>query len=176
MSHPVLGFQKRLISSNTSSADPKENPSPYPISVAIRQISCQSGSASPGGATAGWKRVRLRSELIITPSDSVHRVAGSATSAYGRVSFSANTSCTTTSSQRCNASMTRDRLDTLAMGLVQMIQQALILPSAIWSNMSMVPVPTSLRRVPRGTSQVSSQKSRSASEITARWPGKPGPM
>ena len=44
-------------------------------------------------------------------------------------------------------------------------------PSAIWSNMSMVPVPTSLRSVPRGTSQVSSQKSRSASEITARWPG-----
>ncbi|CNJ29929.1 Uncharacterised protein [Mycobacterium tuberculosis] len=53
---------------------------------------CQSGSASPTGSMAFWNRVRLRSELTITPSDSVHSVAGSTASAYSLVSLCTNAS------------------------------------------------------------------------------------
>jgi hypothetical protein len=44
--------------------------------------------------------------------------------------------------------MTLARLATLATGLVQMIQQALIFPAAMSSNRAMVPFPVSVRRVP----------------------------
>ena len=72
--------------------------------------------------------------------------------------------------------MTVFRLATEATGLVQMIQQARISPSAMRRNMSMVPPPASVRMVPGGTPQMFSTKARSSSEITERWPGRPGPM
>lgn len=60
--------------------------------------------------------------------------------------------------------MTVLRLATDATGLVQMIQQALISPSAMRRNMSTVPVPAvSVRRVPGAMSQSSSTKARSSS-------------
>ncbi|PQM47905.1 hypothetical protein C1Y40_01883 [Mycobacterium talmoniae] len=92
----------------------------------MRAMICQSGSACPGGSTACWNRVRLRSELIITPSHSVHSAAGSSTSAYSLVSVSANASWAITSSAASRPSNTVFRLATVATGLVQMIQQALI--------------------------------------------------
>ncbi len=73
--------------------------------------------------------------------------------------------------------MTVRRLATEATGLVQMIQQALISPSAILRNISIVPLPTpSARRVPGGSSHSSSTNARSASTATDRCPGSPGPM
>ncbi len=73
--------------------------------------------------------------------------------------------------------MTVRRLATEATGLVQMIQQALISPSAMRRNMSTVPLPEpSARRVPGGTPHSSSVKARSSSDRADRWPGSPGPM
>ena len=117
---------------------------------AIRAMICQSGNAWPGALTAGWNSVRLRSELIITPSDSVHRAAGNNTSAYSLVSVSKNASWLITNSALSRPASTVFRLATEAMGLVQIIQHALIWPSAMRENMSIVPVPTSVRSDPRG--------------------------
>ncbi len=73
--------------------------------------------------------------------------------------------------------MTVRRLATEATGLVQMIQQALISPSAIFRNISTVPLPTpSARSVPGGSSHTSSAKARSSATSTDRCPGSPGPM
>lgn len=135
----------------------------------------QSGRAWPGGSAALRFRVRVRSELTVTPSASVHRAAGRAMSAYALVSVAANTSWVTTSSAASRPSMTRARLATEATGLVPMIQQALICPAAIFSNISTVPRPVSARSVPRGTFQRSSTKARSSASSADRWPGRPGP-
>ncbi len=134
------------------------------------------GQGLPGRVDDPWTRVRFRSELTMTPSDSAHSVAGSTTSAYALVSVSANTSWVTTSSAASRASMTVLRLATEATGLVQMIQQALTSPAAIRSNISTVPRPASVRSVPSGRFHSSSTKARSASTSTDRWPGSPGPM
>ncbi|MNC69097.1 hypothetical protein D3C75_1197540 [compost metagenome] len=72
--------------------------------------------------------------------------------------------------------MTFLRLGTVATGLVQMIQQALILPAIMLSNMEMVPPLASVRRVPWGISHSCSMKLRSASDTRERCPGRPGPM
>ena len=64
--------------------------------------------------------------------------------------------------------MTVLRLATVATGLVQMIQHALMSPAAIRENMSMVPPPMSVRSEPCGIPHLSSTNSRSASTITAR--------
>ncbi|CAM5598109.1 hypothetical protein SALBM311S_12419 [Streptomyces alboniger] len=73
--------------------------------------------------------------------------------------------------------MTVRRLATEVTGLVQMIQQALISPSAIFWNISTVPLPTpSPRKVPGGSPQTSSVNVRSSSTSTDRCPGSPGPM
>ncbi|MNW69708.1 hypothetical protein D3C74_487770 [compost metagenome] len=72
--------------------------------------------------------------------------------------------------------MTFLRLGTVATGLVQMIQQALILPAIMFSNMEMVPPLASARRAPWGISHSFSMKLRSASDTRERCPGRPGPM
>ena len=136
---------------------------------------CQSGSAWPGALTAGWNSVRLRSELTITPSDSLHRAAGTNTSAYSLVSVCKNASWPITSSALSRPPSTVFRFATEAMGFVQTIQHALIWPSAMREKISMVPVPTSVRSDPRGMPHWSSTKARSSAEATERWPGKPGP-
>lgn len=137
----------------------------------------QSGQASPGGSAACRASVRFRSELTMTPSVSPHSAAGSATSAYALVSVSANTSWVTTNSAVSSPSMTVRRFATEATGLVQMIQQALIAPSAMCRNMSIVPMPAaSVRSVPGAIPHSSSMKARSSSDCRARWPGRPGPM
>ena len=92
----------------------------------------------------------LRSELTITPSDSAHRAAGSNTSAYSLVSVSKKASWAITNSARSRPASTVFRLATEATGLVQMIQHALISPSAMRENMSTVPVPTSRAQRPAG--------------------------
>ncbi|MDQ0751984.1 hypothetical protein QF034_006215 [Streptomyces africanus] len=137
----------------------------------------QSAIASPGGSAAARVSVRLRSLLTKTPSASVHIAPGRTTSAYAFVSVSANTSCVTTNSAASRPSMTVRRLATEATGLVQMIQQALISPSAIFRNISTVPCPTpSARSVPGGSSHTSSTNARSSATSTDRCPGSPGPM
>ncbi len=137
----------------------------------------QSGHASPGGSTARRDRVRVRSELTITPSDSAQSAAGSTMSACALVSVSANTSWVTTSSAASSPATTVRRLATEATGLVQMIQHALIAPSAMRRNMSTVPPPEpSVRRVPGSIPHSSSVKARSSSSRSDRWPGSPGPM
>jgi hypothetical protein len=92
------------------------------------------------------------------------------------VSVSANASWVTTSSAVRNPATTFARLATEATGLVQMIQHALIPPSAIRRNMSTVPWPASVRRVPDGTFHSRSVNSRSCATATERCPGSPGPM
>ncbi len=176
-SQPVAGFHARLISSKTSSALSYAKASPYPISCATRAMIRQSAVASPGASTAGRARVRLRSLLTRTPSASVHRAPGRTTSAYALVSVSAKTSWVTTNSAASRPSMTVLRWATEATGLVQMIQQALISPSAILRNMSTVPSPApSARIVPGGSPHSSSVKARSSATSADRWPGRPGPM
>lgn len=139
------------------------------MAQATAAITRQSGQASPGGSVARRERVRVRSELIITPSDSAQRAAGRTISAYALVSVSANTSWVTTNSAASRPSMTVRRLPTEATGLVQMIQQALISPSAMRRNMSTVPLPEpSARRVPGAMPHSSSVKARSSSTRTDR--------
>lgn len=129
----------------------------------------QSAIASPGGSTAGAASVRVRSLLMRTPSDSVHRAPGRTTSAYALVSVSANTSWVTTNSAASSPSITVFRLATEATGLVQMIQQALISPSAIFWNISTVPLPTPSLRSDSGASpHSSSTNARSSSTSTDR--------
>jgi hypothetical protein len=84
------------------------------------------------------------------------------------VSVSAKQSWVITSWQVSRPSITVRRLATEATGLVQMIQHALISPSAIRWNMSMVPVPTSVRRVPAGSPHSRSTNSRSLGSSTER--------
>ncbi|MNC48839.1 hypothetical protein D3C75_979800 [compost metagenome] len=72
--------------------------------------------------------------------------------------------------------MTCWRFGTLATGLVQMIQHALMLPLRMAWNMATVPSPASARRLPAGICHSASMKRRSASTRAERWPGKPGPM
>ena len=146
------------------------------MAVAIRQISNQSGSASPGGGIAGAQCVSVRSLLTITPSASAHSAAGSTTSAYSAVSAPVKASCTTTNSARCRPAITDARFDTDATGLVQIIHAARISPSAIRRYMSMVPLPASARIVPCSSPQRSSTNERSAGFRADRWPGRPGPM
>ena len=137
----------------------------------------QSGQAASGGSTAFRTRVRLRSELTMTPSASAHIAAGSTTSAYGLVSVSANTSWVMTSSAASRPAMTVPRLATDATGFVQITQHALISPAAIRSNISTVPRPNpSARMVPGGSPHRCSTNARSASTSTDRCPGRPGPM
>ncbi|MDH6495958.1 hypothetical protein M2156_002177 [Streptomyces sp. SAI-149] len=80
-SHPVFGFQARLISSKTSSALSYENPFSYPIAHATAAMIRQSAIASPGGSATAGVSVRLRSLLTKTPSPSVHIAPGRTTSA-----------------------------------------------------------------------------------------------
>lgn len=176
-SHPVFGFHARLISSKICSALSYENPSSYPMARATAAMIRQSALASPGGSTTGRARVSVRSLLTRTPSASVHSAPGSTTSAYALVSVSAKTSWVTTNSAASSPSMTVRRLATEATGLVQMIQQAFMSPSAIFRNISTVPCPTpSLRMLPPGSTHSSSTKARSSSTSTDRCPGSPGPM
>jgi len=72
--------------------------------------------------------------------------------------------------------MTFWRLGPDATGLVQMIQQALILPALMSSNRATVPPPTLRGRLSRGMSHKSSMNWRSASTSAERCPGRPGPM
>jgi hypothetical protein len=81
-----------------------------------------------------------------------------------------------TSSAARRPAITFLRLGTVATGLVQMIQQALILPACMSSNIATVPPPGPVRSVPGGISHNASMKARSLSTSTDRWPGKPGPM
>ena len=104
----------------------------------------------------------------MTPSDSVHRAAGNNTSAYSLVSVSRNASWVMTSSARSKPPRAVFRLATLATGLVQTIQHALIWPSAMRENMSMVPAPTSVRSDPRGMPHWSSTKARSSADASDR--------
>ncbi len=157
-----------MISSRICVALSYAKASSNPIAAAIRAISIQSGIASPGASTTGCTSVRLRSELIMMPSVSDHIAAGSAMSAYAFVSVSANASWVITSSAASNPAITVLRLPTEATGLVQMIQQALIRPAAICSNISTVPLPTSVRSVPPGSPQTRSVNSRSAGTSTER--------
>ena len=60
------------------------------------------------------------------------------------------------------------RFATVATGLVQMIQHALISPAASCSNMATVPGPTSSRIVPAGRPHCCSTKSRSPADATER--------
>ncbi len=176
-SHPVFGFHACLISSKTCSAVSYENPFSNPISRATAAMIRQSAIASPGGSAAGAASVRVRSLLTRTPSDSVHSAPGRTTSAYALVSVSAKTSCVTTNSAASRPSITVLRLATEATGLVQMIQQALISPSAIFRNISTVPLPTpSARRLSGASPHSSSTNARSSSTSTDRCPGSPGPM
>ena len=97
-------------------------------------------------------------------------------SAYSLVSVSRNASWVITSSARSRPPRTVFRFATDATGLVQTIQHALMSPSAMRENMSMVPVPASVRSDPRGMPHWSSTKWRSSADATDRWPGRPGPM
>ncbi|SKU18092.1 Uncharacterised protein [Mycobacteroides abscessus subsp. abscessus] len=142
----------------------------------MSQISCQSGRASPGASTALLVRVAVRSELMDTPSDSAHSAAGKSMSAYSLVAVARNASCAITSSARRSPSTTFFLFATEATGFVQIIQHALMFPAAIWANMSTVPVPNSARMEPGGSCHRFSTKSRSAGDLTDRWPGRPGPM
>ncbi len=118
----------------------------------------------------------LRSQLTITPSDSVHNAAGSKTFAYSLVSVSKNASWLITNSAFSKPARTVLRLATVATGLLQMIQHALISPSAMRENMSMTPPLTSVRSAPPGRPHCSSTNSRSGADNTERCPGRPGPM
>jgi hypothetical protein len=136
----------------------------------------QSGSASPGGSTALAIRVRLRSELIITPSASAQSAPGSMMSAWMLVSVSRKASWVMTSSAVSSAAIAPARFGMLATGLVQMIQHALMRPARMSSNIATAPAPSSARIVACGRPQRSSTKRRSASTRAERWPGRPGPM
>jgi hypothetical protein len=72
--------------------------------------------------------------------------------------------------------MVVDRFGIVATGFVQMIQHALISPEASRSNMSTAPGPNSVLIVSGGKPHCSSTNARSSAEVTARCPGRPGPM
>ena len=71
--------------------------------------------------------------------------------------------------------MTTSRCGTVATGFVQMIQQALICPSAMRVNMSMVPGPTSSRMVPGSNAQIRSAKSDPRRTSPTADPAAPAP-
>jgi hypothetical protein len=125
---------------------------------------------------SGGVSVRLRSELTITPSPSAQSAPGSTISAWALVSVARKASCVITSSAASSPAITLARLATLATGLVQMIQQALIAPRAMSSNKAIVPCPVSARSVPGGRRQACSTNARSPAFSALRWPGSPAPM
>ena len=97
---------------------------------------CQSCRAAPAGARKGRWRLIRRSELVTVPSFSPQPVAGRRTWARRVVSVSAIMSETTTKSQPLIAAATRSASGIETAGLVQMIQSALIRPSATAWNIS----------------------------------------
>ncbi|MPN44444.1 hypothetical protein SDC9_192009 [bioreactor metagenome] len=97
----------------------------------------QSARASPGGSNSRrWREIR-RSELVTVPSFSPQARAGSFTCANSAVSVCAKQSETTTNGHAASAARTLLALGRLTAGLVAITQSALILPSAMASNISM---------------------------------------
>jgi len=84
------------------------------------------------------------------------------------VSFSKNASWVITSSAFSRPASTVFRLATVATGLVQTIQHALIRASPMRENMSITPSLTSVRSEPRGMPHWSSTNARSSADATDR--------
>ena len=81
-----------------------------------------------------------------------------------------------TSSAAARAAITSDRLGMLAIGFVQMIQQALIAPARMSWNIATAPSLPPAARVPGGIFHSASAKARSSASSALRWPGRPGPI